>query len=180
MLRVRPGVLLVRASFAPTRELITLDLPTLDRPRNAISGTLGAGKCVKSLADNINRAMIRIHTVSSVGLRMASAGEKISQQESSLKTERTFGFHVLFLDRMQFVPERESAGDDQSDENADQKEPAISREGDQQNRYDADRDDESCRSLQAESRAAAGFRFHKFYSTAGSQTLSGGVERVFY
>src|SRR5258708_26202515 len=66
MLRVRPGVLLVRASFAPTSELITLDLPTLDRPRNAISGTLGAGKCVKSLADNINRAMIRIHTVSSV------------------------------------------------------------------------------------------------------------------
>src|SRR6266852_1167244 len=66
MLRVRPGVLLVRASFAPTSELITLDLPTLERPRNAISGKLGAGKCVKSLADNINRARTRIQTVSSV------------------------------------------------------------------------------------------------------------------
>src|SRR3979490_1247589 len=66
MLRVRPGVLLVRASFAPTSELITLDLPTLERPRNAISGTPGGGKCVKSLADSINRARIRIHTVSSV------------------------------------------------------------------------------------------------------------------
>ena len=39
--RVRPGVELVRASFVPTRELITLDLPTLDRPRKAISGKLG-------------------------------------------------------------------------------------------------------------------------------------------
>src|SRR6202035_5959550 len=66
MLRVRPGVLLVRASFAPTSELITLDFPTFDRPRNAISGTPGAGKCVKSLADSINRARIRIQTVSSV------------------------------------------------------------------------------------------------------------------
>src|ERR1019366_9970728 len=66
MLRVRPGVLLVRASFATTSELITLDFPTLDRPRKAISGTVGEGKCVKSLADSINRARTRIHTVSSV------------------------------------------------------------------------------------------------------------------
>src|SRR5260370_17447945 len=66
MLRVGAGGLVVGASFAPSSELITLDLPTLERPRNAISGKLGAGKCVKSLADNINRAMIRIHTVSSV------------------------------------------------------------------------------------------------------------------
>src|SRR6202035_5884774 len=66
MLRVRPGVLLVRASFAPTSELITLDFPTFDRPRNAISGTPGAGKCVKSLADSINRARLRIRIVSSV------------------------------------------------------------------------------------------------------------------
>src|ERR1700686_2202257 len=66
MLRVRPGVLLVRASFAPTSVLITLDFPTFDRPRKAISGTPGAGKCVKSLADSMNRARIRIQTVSSV------------------------------------------------------------------------------------------------------------------
>src|ERR1700691_3414237 len=66
MLRVRPGVLLVRASFAPTSELITLDFPTFDRPRKAISGTPGAGKCVKSLAESINRAKIRMPSVSSV------------------------------------------------------------------------------------------------------------------
>src|ERR1700704_268523 len=66
MLRVRPGGLLVRASFAPSSELITLDFPTLERPRKAISGTPGGGKCVKSLADSINRARIRIQTVSSV------------------------------------------------------------------------------------------------------------------
>ena len=66
MLRVRPGVLLVRASFLPTSVLITLDFPTFDRPRKAISGTAGGGKCVKSLADSMNRARIRIPTVSSV------------------------------------------------------------------------------------------------------------------
>jgi hypothetical protein len=52
MLRVRPGVELVRASFVPTRELMTLDLPTLERPRKAISGRPGAGKWVTSVADN--------------------------------------------------------------------------------------------------------------------------------
>src|SRR5882724_4677059 len=56
MLRVRPGVELVRASLAPTSELITLDLPTLERPRNAISGRVGAGKCETSVAAAMNRA----------------------------------------------------------------------------------------------------------------------------
>ncbi len=68
--------------------------------------------------------------------------------------------HVLLLNRMQFVPERKAARDDQSNENADQKEPAISRQRDQQNRYDNDRDDETRRSLQAEPTAAARFRLH--------------------
>jgi hypothetical protein len=63
MLRVRPGVLLVRASFVPTSELITLDFPTLDRPRKAISGKVGEGKCDKSLADSMKRARIRMQTV---------------------------------------------------------------------------------------------------------------------
>jgi hypothetical protein len=44
MERVRPGVELVFAILVPSRELITLDLPTLDRPRKAISGKAGAGK----------------------------------------------------------------------------------------------------------------------------------------
>jgi len=55
MLRVRPGVELVRASLVPTRELMALDLPTLERPRNAISGRLGAGNCAASVAAARNR-----------------------------------------------------------------------------------------------------------------------------
>ena len=60
MLRVRPGVELVFATLLPTSELITLDLPTLERPRNAISGRLGGGKCLASLAANMNRVRTRI------------------------------------------------------------------------------------------------------------------------
>src|SRR5581483_8361340 len=55
MLRVRPGVELVRASLLPTRELITLDFPTFERPRNAISGTDGTGNWDTSVAAAINR-----------------------------------------------------------------------------------------------------------------------------
>ena len=62
MLRVRPGVELVRASFLPTSELITLDLPTFERPRNAISGNNGAGKWRASIAEVKNRVSTRIFT----------------------------------------------------------------------------------------------------------------------
>jgi hypothetical protein len=72
--------------------------------------------------------------------------------------------HILFLDRMQLIPERQPARDDQSNENANQKEPAIGGQHDQQNRYDNDGDDETSRSSQAksqaESRSAARFRLH--------------------
>jgi hypothetical protein len=67
---------------------------------------------------------------------------------------------------MQSVPERKPARDDKSNENADQKKPAISGERDQQNRYHNDRDDETRRSLQAESRPAARFQVHEFILTA--------------
>src|SRR5208282_5452054 len=108
MLRVRPGVLLVRASFLPTSALITLDLPTFDRPKKAISGKTGGGKCVKSLADSINRARTRIQTVSSVWVAHGKRRGKIN----FLKPEGTLGLDVLFLDRMQSVPERKPARDD--------------------------------------------------------------------
>src|SRR5712692_1659762 len=55
MLRVRPGVELVRASLVPTSELMTLDLPTFDRPRKAISGSAGGGKRPASVAAAMNR-----------------------------------------------------------------------------------------------------------------------------
>src|SRR5208282_1710009 len=57
MLRVRPGVELVRANLVSISVLITLDLPTFDRPRKATSGKLGAGNCAASVAAAMNRAM---------------------------------------------------------------------------------------------------------------------------
>jgi hypothetical protein len=60
MLRVRPGVELVLASFAPNRELITLDFPTFDRPRKATSGSVGGGNWLASIADIRNRANTRM------------------------------------------------------------------------------------------------------------------------
>jgi hypothetical protein len=44
MARVRPGVELVFATFDPRRALMTLDFPTLERPKKATSGKTGAGK----------------------------------------------------------------------------------------------------------------------------------------
>src|SRR5664279_2574354 len=55
MVWVRPGVLLVFAILSATSELIRLDLPTLDRPKKAISGALGAGNCLGSAADVTKR-----------------------------------------------------------------------------------------------------------------------------
>jgi hypothetical protein len=89
MLRVRPGVLLVRASFAPTSALIKLDFPTFDRPRKATSGTVGGGKCDKSLAESMNRARTRMQTVSSVWV----AHGKRLPEKSWLQAQRAFGMH---------------------------------------------------------------------------------------
>src|SRR5579872_3337775 len=75
MLRVRPGVELVRASFVPTSELITLDLPTFERPRNAISGMLGAGKCAMSVAAARKRERILMLKFPTEGDRLASGAQ---------------------------------------------------------------------------------------------------------
>ena len=63
MLRVRPGVELVLASLLPTSELMTLDFPTLDRPRKATSGRTGAGKWPTSVAAIRNRVRTRIDPI---------------------------------------------------------------------------------------------------------------------
>src|SRR5271169_228555 len=55
MVWVRPGVLLVFAILSATSELMRLDLPTLERPRKAISGALGAGNCLGSAAEVTKR-----------------------------------------------------------------------------------------------------------------------------
>src|SRR5512135_3311393 len=74
MLRVRPGVELVRASLVPTRELMTLDLPTFERPRKATSGIEGAGKWATSVAAARNRARTLISQCAMFGKKLASWG----------------------------------------------------------------------------------------------------------
>src|SRR5258708_30119340 len=51
---VRPGLELVRAIFVPSRELSTLDLPTLERPRNATSAVAGTGNWSTPVAALMN------------------------------------------------------------------------------------------------------------------------------
>src|SRR5690348_10096087 len=64
---VRPGDELVFAIFAPSSELITLDFPTFERPRNATSGRAGAGKWSTLVAAVIN--LERTRTVQFRGFR---------------------------------------------------------------------------------------------------------------
>ena len=54
MARVRPGVDETLAAFSPTSAFSRLDLPTLERPRNAISGRPGAGNCAGAMAESRN------------------------------------------------------------------------------------------------------------------------------
>ena len=96
-----------------------------------------------------------------------------------LEPERTLRFHVLFLNRMHSVPERKPARDDQSNENADQKKPAISRKRDQQNCDHNDRDNEARRSPQAESRPSARFRLHDFILAAAEGSAERALSAAF-
>src|SRR5512146_3340 len=72
MPRVRPGVELVRATLLPSKELMTLDLPTLERPRKAISGGPGTGKWATSVAAATNWAKTFTLTVCWFGALLAS------------------------------------------------------------------------------------------------------------
>ena len=74
MARVRPGVELVRATLSPTRELMTLDLPTFERPRKAISGRVGTGKCAASVADAMKRERTLMLKCATGGGKLASEG----------------------------------------------------------------------------------------------------------
>jgi hypothetical protein len=54
MARVRPGVDETFAAFSPTSAFSKLDLPTFDRPRNAISGASALGNCAAESAESKN------------------------------------------------------------------------------------------------------------------------------
>src|ERR1700690_3412261 len=121
MLRVRPGVELVLATFAPSRELITLDLPTFDRPRNATSGRVGAGKWPASIADIMNRANTRMQQCAVSMGKVASGNEQLSQPEGM------FILHIFFLDRPDPMPQEKHPRHHQSNSQTDQEKPAVGR-----------------------------------------------------
>ena len=85
MLCVRPGVLDVLANpFRCSSELISDDFPTLDLPRNAISGKSPTGQCRRSKALFTNSADLTFICLNYTGL--THGGEKegsIPQTESS-------------------------------------------------------------------------------------------------
>src|ERR1700683_3226719 len=103
MLRVRPGVELVFASFAPSSELITLDFPTFDRPRKATSGNAGAGKWPASVAASRNRARTRMHQCAVFACEVASARtNRLSQ------SQRPLVLHISLFDRSDPVPQKKN------------------------------------------------------------------------
>src|ERR1035438_5438092 len=73
MVCVRPGVLLVNASFlCPVRALIKLDLPTLLLPKNATSGNRSEGK-VSGLPELTTDSAFK-ELIQSLGRGFASPG----------------------------------------------------------------------------------------------------------
>src|SRR5579863_531160 len=97
---VRPGVLLVLAFLLPTRELIKLDFPTLDRPTKAISGALGGGNCRGSAAEVTKRVKTfmpyyRRSAAKVQGLKLAEKGcHALIQHANPLLDMTAFGFRA--------------------------------------------------------------------------------------
>src|SRR6185437_6295350 len=125
MERVRPGVELVLAIFLPSRELITLDLPTFDRPRNATSGNAGAGKWATLVAAVRNRERTRTVLVSTEG------GEVASPKRRLIEAERTLIFYILVGDGAVLVAQVQQARDQHPQSNADAEEHAVRGKGNQ-------------------------------------------------
>ena len=94
--RVRPGVELVFAILVPRRELMTLDFPTLERPRNAISGRVGAGNWLTAVAANKNLERTRTN-------QFGFSAKKLQVGASSIQAERALVIDVLVGDRTVFV-----------------------------------------------------------------------------
>jgi hypothetical protein len=71
-----------------------------------------------------------------------------------LQAERTFVLFFGLFDRMQAIPKSEDSPDHDSDENADQKEDTICRQGNEKDSDDRDRDEQRSGTVQAEAEAA--------------------------
>ena len=138
MARVRPGVELVRAIFVPKSELMTLDLPTFERPRNATSGSAGAGNCPTAVAAPTNFERTLTFPVSVFQVEVASAGafrlmqkylttkvtkvhEEGALRWESVKPQGTLVLDIFFFDRNVFVPQIKNRGNDYAKPQANQK-----------------------------------------------------------
>ena len=96
MARVRPGVELVLAILAPRRELITLDLPTFERPRKATSGVAGGGKCSTAVADVMNLDKTRT-------TQFPGSSGNLQVRVKSVQAERTFIVDFFVVDWAVFI-----------------------------------------------------------------------------
>ena len=89
-----------------------------------------------------------------------SCAQKLVRREIAdrgrLQTEWTLVFDLDVFDRMQPMPEREAAGDDESDQDADEKEQPIRGQGDEEDGDDGNGGDQSGGALQAETEARPG------------------------
>jgi len=65
--------------------LITLDLPTFDRPRNATSGKLGAGNCAAFVAAAMNRAMTLMSQCAMPQRKLASKADASAEMRQNAK-----------------------------------------------------------------------------------------------
>src|ERR1700742_2461696 len=75
MARVRPGEEETLAAFSPNKPLIRLDLPTLERPRNANSGAVAEGNCSGAIADSRNFVTRCILATARAAARLARVAE---------------------------------------------------------------------------------------------------------
>src|SRR5215471_4677228 len=105
MLRVRPGVELVRASLVPTSELMTLDFPTFERPRKAISGTEGTGKWDTSVAAarNCDRTLITKFAMEVEGLASWARSSSSSSAQAMKKPRLPGRGAVILAQRMRLI-----------------------------------------------------------------------------
>src|ERR1700674_4352175 len=145
MLRVRPGVELVFASFAPSRELITLDLPTFDRPRNATSGRVGAGKWLASIADIMNRAKTRMQQCAVSMAKLASGNAEFQRVRILSQPQRMLVLDIFFFDRPELMPQKKHPCHHQPNSYADQEKPAVGGKRDQNNHDYGDGNDQTSR-----------------------------------
>src|SRR5689334_21046836 len=133
---------------------MTLDFPTFERPRNAISGNCGTGKCATSLAASMNRVSILI----TKPLTVIERTRKVDSAFVFSKPERPFWrMHVLFLDRPIFMPKIKNTGYGESDQYAHAEEQPIRRQSDQQHCHHSDGCNQPSRSAKRQSNSRLWF-----------------------